>query len=70
MVVIKCSDKVKGSVDNIDNSLCDELYKDEGNSLVPWSGTEPNPKMNCFTWYKEENDWIIPEDHYSEELKK
>ena len=52
MVVIKCSDKVKGSVDNIDNSLCDELYKDEGNSLVPWSGTEPNPKMNSFNWYK------------------
>ena len=25
--------------------------------------------MNCFTWYKENNDWIVPEEQYDDELK-
>ena len=25
--------------------------------------------MNCFTWYKEDNDLILPEYHYKEEFK-
>ena len=25
--------------------------------------------MNGFTWSKEENDWIVPEDNYNEEFK-
>ena len=25
--------------------------------------------MNCFTWSKENNDWIVPEDQYDEEFK-
>ena len=56
MVVVKWSDKVEGSVDNIDNNLCGGLYKEEDDSLVPWSGTDPDAKMNCFTWSKEDND--------------
>ena len=36
MVVIKWSDKVEGSGDNIDPPLCGGLYKEEDNSLVPW----------------------------------
>ena len=34
-----------------------------------WSGTDPDKNMNYFTWSKEENDWIVPEDHYNEEFK-
>ena len=49
MVVIKWSDKVEGSGDNIDSTLCGGLYKEEGGSLVPWSGIDPDAKMNCFT---------------------
>ena len=40
MVVIKCSEKVEGSVYNIDSPLCGELYKEDDDSLVPWSGTD------------------------------
>ena len=69
MVVVKWSDKVEGSVDNIDNNFCGGLYKEEDDSLVPWSGTDPDAKMNCFTWSKEDNDQIVPADHHNEELK-
>ena len=69
MVVIKWSDKVEGSGDNIYSPLCGVLYKEEGGSLVPWSGTDPDANMNFFTWSKENNDWIVPEDQYDEEFK-
>ena len=62
MVVVKWSDKVEGSGDDTDSPLCGGLYKEEEDSLVPWSGTDPDAKMNCFTWSKENNDWIVPED--------
>ena len=56
MVVVKWSDNVEGSRDNIDSPLCDGLYKEEGNPLVPFSGTDPDAKINCLAWSKEEND--------------
>ena len=46
MVVVKWSDKVEGSGDNIDSPLCGGLYKEEEDSLVPQSGTDPDAKMN------------------------
>ena len=69
MVVVKWSDKVEGSGDDIDSPLCGGLYKEEEDYLVPWSGTDPDAKMNCLTWSKENNDWIFPEDQYDEEFK-
>ena len=60
MVVVKWSDEVEGSEDNIDSPLCGGLYKKEEYSLVPWSGIDPDAKINCFTWSKEKNDWIVP----------
>ena len=42
---------------------------EEEDSLVSWSGTYPDAKMNCFTWSKQNNDWIVPEDQYDEEFK-
>ena len=69
MVVIKWSDKVEGSGDDIDSPRCGGLYKEEEDSLVPWSGTDPYAKMNCITSSKEKNDWIVPEDQYDEEFK-
>ena len=62
MVVIKWSDKVEGSGNNIDSPLCGILYKEEEDSLVPWSGTDTDAKMNCFTLSKENDYWIVPED--------
>ena len=70
MIVIKRADKVEGSGDNIDSPMCGGLYKEEEDSLVPWSVTDPDAKMNCFTWSKENNDWIVPEDQYDDECKK
>ena len=49
IVVIKWSDKVQGYGDNIDSPLCSGLYKEEEDYLVPWLGTDPDAKMNCFT---------------------
>ena len=60
MVVVKWSEKVEGFGD---------LYKKYDNSLVPWSVPDPDANTNCFTWSKEENDWIVPEDQYDEQLK-
>ena len=37
-------------------------------SLINWSGKDPYAKMNCFTWSKENNDWIVPEDQYDKEF--
>ena len=69
MVVVKLSEKVEGSGYNIDSTLCGELYKEEDESLLPWSGTDPDAKMNCFIFSKEDNDWIFPGDPYNEEFK-
>ena len=66
MVVIKWSEKVEGSGENIDLQLCGGLYKKEDDSLVPWLGTDPDAKMNYFTWSKQNNDWIVPGDQYNE----
>ena len=69
MVVVKWSDKVEGSGDDIYSPLCGGLYKEEEDSLVLWSGIDPDSKMNCFTWSKDNNDWILPDDQYDEEFK-
>ena len=68
MIVINWSENVEGSGDNIDSPLCGGLYKEEDDSLVSWSGTDPDAKTNCFTWYKYNNDWIVPGDQYDEEF--
>ena len=68
MVVIKWSEKVEGYGKNINSPLCSGLYREEDDSLVPWSGTDPDAKMNCFTWSKENNDWIFPEEQYDDEF--
>ena len=65
MVIVKWSDKVEGSGDDIVSPLCGGLYKEE-KYIVPWSGTDPDAQMNCFTWSKEDNDWIVSGDQYNE----
>ena len=68
MVVVKWSDKIENSGDDIDSPLCGGLYKEE-KDVIPWSRTDPYTKMNCFSWSKDNNDWIVPEDQYDEEFK-
>ena len=43
------------------------LYKEEMD-IFPWSGTDPDAKMNGFTWSKEDIDWIFSGDQYNEEF--
>ena len=69
MVVLKWSDAIKGPRVKVDGPLCGGLYKEFHGSIVTWSGTDPDAKMNCFTWSKANNDWIVPEDQYDEEFK-
>ena len=66
IVVVKWSDNVEGYVDHMYSPLCGGLYKEEEDSLVPWSGTDPDAKMNSFNWSKVNNDWIVPEALYDE----
>ena len=46
MLVVKWSFKVEKSRDNIDSPPCGGLYKEEEDSLVPWSGTDTEANMN------------------------
>ena len=68
MMVIKWSDAIKESIVKVDGPICGGLYKEYHGSIVPWSGIDPDTKMNYFTWSKEENNWIVLGDHYNEEF--
>ena len=59
MVVIKWSDAIQGPRVKVDGPQCGGLYKEDHGFIIPWSGTDPDAKMNSFTWSKNENDWII-----------
>ena len=48
-MVVKWSDKVEGSGDDIHLPLCSGLYKEEEDSLVPWSGTDPSTLSDHLT---------------------
>ena len=52
-VVIKWSDAIKGPRVKVDVPLCGGLYKEYHGSIIPWSGTDPDSKMNYFTWFIE-----------------
>ena len=68
MMVIKWSDEIKGPRVKVDGPLCGGLYKEDHRFIIPFSGTDPYAKMNSFTWYTYDNDWIIPGDQYNEEF--
>ena len=68
MVVIRWSDAIKRPKVKVDGPICGELYKEYYGSIVTWSGTDPDDKMNSFTWSKEDNDWIVIGDQYNEEF--
>ena len=46
MVVIKCSDAIKGPRVKVDGPQCGGLYKEDHGSIIPWLGTDPDAKMN------------------------
>ena len=68
MVVIKCSDAIKGPRFKVDGPQCGGLYKEDNGYIIPWSGTDPDAKMNSFTWSKEENDWIFLGNQYNQDF--
>ena len=69
MVVKNISDAIKGPRVKVDGPLCYGLYNKYHGWIVTWSGTDPYTNLNCFTWYKEDNDWIVLGDQYNEKCK-
>ena len=59
MVVIKCSDAIKGPRVKVYGPQCGGLYKKDHGSIIPWPGTDPYAKMNSFTCSTDDNDCII-----------
>ena len=49
MVVVKWSDKLRGPIVKVDGPLCGGIYKKDHGSIVTWSVTVPDSKLNCFT---------------------
>ena len=70
MMVIKWSDAIKGPRVKVDGPLCGGLYKEDHGFIILCSGTDPDAKMNSFTWSTNENDWIILGDQYNEEFNE
>ena len=68
-MVIICSNAIIGPRVKVYGPQCGGLYKEYHRPIIPWSGTDPDVKMNCITWSKEDNDYIVPERQYDEEFK-
>ena len=68
MVVIKWSYAIKGQRVKFDGPQCGGLYKEDNESIITWSGTDPDSKMKSFTWSTEENDWIFLGTQYNEDF--
>ena len=56
-------------VDKVYTILCSGSHKAYCMSNVTWPGTYMYSKMNCFTWYKKDNDFILPVYHYNNKSK-
>ena len=59
----------------INMPICGGIFKDKNQDktlIIPWSGTDPDSKINCYSWSKDERKWQIPiSQHLSEvELTK
>ena len=68
MVVIKWSDSIKGPRVKVDGPQCGELYQEYHGSIITWSGTDTDTKINSFPWSTDDDDCIVLGDHYNEEL--
>ena len=69
MAVLKLSYVIEGLEYQIYAPFCGMLYKYEDISVVPWPETDPYAKMNYFTCYRKNNNWIFQEDQYNEKFK-
>ena len=68
MVVIKWADAIKWQRVKVDSPQCGGLYKEDHGSIIPWSGTDPDTKINSLTWYTDDNYSIFLADQYNGEL--
>ena len=65
MVVIKWSDAIKGQRVKVDGPKCGGLCREDNGSIIPWSVTDPDAKMNSLNCSIEENDWIFLGGQYN-----
>ena len=40
------------------------LFKDSEDKLIPWSGTDPDSNINCYSWDTSLEKWICADDLY------
>ena len=40
------------------------LFKDSEDKIIPWSGTDPDSNINCFSWDTSLGNWICANDSY------
>ena len=68
MMVKKWPDAIKRTIVKVDGPLCGGLHKEYHGSVTNWSVTDPDAKMNYFTWSTNENDCIVLGDQINEEF--
>ena len=68
MVVMKWSDAIKGPRFKVDGPQCGGLYNEDNEYIIHWSETDPDAKMNSFTWSTEEIDWIFLGVQYNDDF--
>eukprot|EP00957_Ditylum_brightwellii_P161343 12284962-Ditylum_brightwellii.AAC.1 len=47
----------------IATQICGGIFKDENQEkelIIPWSGTDPDSKVNYYSWSKDDSKWQIP----------
>ena len=68
-MVVKWSDDVEGPRVKLDGPLCGRLYKEDDGSIFTCSVTEPDEKMDCFTWSRKYNELVVAGDQYNIKFK-
>ena len=45
-------------------SIFGGLFKDSEDRIIPWSGTDPDSNINCFTWDTTLGNWICADESF------
>eukprot|EP00957_Ditylum_brightwellii_P103909 7916829-Ditylum_brightwellii.AAC.1 len=59
--LVKLDDTLAGHT--IATLICGGIFKDENQDkalIIPWSSTDPDSKINCYFWPKDDSKWQIP----------
>eukprot|EP00957_Ditylum_brightwellii_P000635 49313-Ditylum_brightwellii.AAC.1 len=51
----------------IATQICGGIFKDKNQDkepIIPWSGTDPDSKVNCYSWSEDDSKWQIPRSQH------